>query len=103
MNQSRISVSKKNIKNVNKVMNVQFFDEFSLVLTGDNFMSEIYRIFCRNKNSIDNGSLILKIAPRHLARREKFQLHSLFRREIIVYDQVTTSFTFSSTCLKYFD
>lgn len=60
-------------------------------------MGEIHRILYRDKNSIGDthDSLILKIAPSNLARREKFRLQNLFQREIIIYNQV---YFFSILC-----
>lgn len=58
---------------------------------GDNFMGELYRILYKDANDSDNknqSSLILKIAPSNLLRREKMRLRNLFLREIDMYDQV---------------
>lgn len=53
-------------------------------------MGEIYRILCQdNKNTENQTSVILKIAPKHLMRREKFRLRDLFLREIMIYDEVS--------------
>lgn len=57
-------------------------------------MGEIFRILCVDKNNEENRtSLILKIAPRSLMRREKFNLHNLFRREIVMYEEVCCKFS----------
>lgn len=54
-------------------------------------MGEIYRVLYQDVNYIENeSSLILKIAPSNLVRREKTRIHDLFVREINMYDQVTT-------------
>lgn len=53
-------------------------------------MGEIYRVwYCEDRDS-DNSpdSVILKIAPKHLGRRAKFNLRNLFLREITMYDEV---------------
>lgn len=63
---------------------------------GDNFMGEIYRVSCQdNKNADNQTSVILKIAPKHVMRREKFRLRYLFLREIIVYDEVGSDSLFN--------
>lgn len=55
-------------------------------------MGEIYRVSCQDNNNTGNQtSLILKIAPKHMLRREKFRLRQLFLREIIIYDEVGSS------------
>lgn len=55
-------------------------------------MGEIYRVSCQDNNNTGNQtSLILKIAPKHMLRREKFRLRHLFLREIIIYDEVGSS------------
>lgn len=62
-----------------------------MLITGDNFVGEIYRILYKDANDQNNekqSSLILKIAPRNLCRREKFRIRDLFMREINMYDEV---------------
>ena len=64
---------------------------FFSISQGDHFIGEIYRILYKDANDSDNknqSSLILKIAPSNLLRREKFRLRNLFQREINMYDQV---------------
>lgn len=54
-------------------------------------MGEVYRILYENSNENENrneSSLILKIAPTNLARREKMRSRELFVREINMYDKV---------------
>lgn len=56
-------------------------------------MGEIFRIFYEDENVCENknqpSSLILKIAPRNLARREMFRSRQMFLHEIDMYDQVS--------------
>lgn len=63
---------------------------FSIFL-GDNFIGEILRIFYKDANdneTSEKSSLILKIAPQNVLRRQKLRLRDLFLREIDMYDQV---------------
>ncbi|XP_031627333.1 uncharacterized protein LOC116343429 [Contarinia nasturtii] len=63
---------------------------------GANFMGEIYRIFYEDANDSENksqtSSLILKMAPRNLMRREKLRSRHIFLREIDMYDKVLSYF-----------
>lgn len=63
----------------------------NLKKSGDNFIGEIFRILIKRNN--DNGhqehtSLILKIAPRNLIRRQKANSRDIFLREIQMYSEV---------------
>lgn len=54
-------------------------------------MGEIYRILYKNSNENENqdqSSLIMKIAPTNLVRREKMRSRDLFVREVNIYDKV---------------
>lgn len=53
-------------------------------------MGEIFRVLYKDVNCTENeSSLILKIAPNNLVRREKLKVRDLFVREINMYDKVT--------------
>lgn len=61
-------------------------------MSGDNFVGAIYRIIYKDaKDSHNESSLILKIAPSARVNREKQRLHELFVREIFIYDQVCST------------
>lgn len=78
--------------NWNKISKKYIFFQYQ---KGDNFIGEIYRILYKDANDSENknkSSLILKIAPSNLLRREKMKLRSLFMREINMYDQVRIIF-----------
>lgn len=73
----------------NKFFSTMFFS--TLLIVGDNFIGEIYRILFKDANDENNekqSSLILKIAPKNLFRRERFRIRDLFLREINMYDEV---------------
>lgn len=60
----------------------------------DNFIGIVYRAAFTKKDDTTHenfpvNSLIVKIAPQQLARRDKFQIRSLFLREIYMYEQVS--------------
>lgn len=61
--------------------------------TDYNFTGVIYRVTFSTENKAKKGkptpsSIILKVAPQHLARRNQFNARPCFVREIYVYDEV---------------
>lgn len=64
------------------------------VISGDNFNGEIYRVYFKRTDDDDakKTSLILKSAPKNMARREKLNVRVLFLREIMLYDDVLSTF-----------
>lgn len=63
--------------------------------TGVNsFIGIVYRAAFRKKGikrneNYPDGTLIVKVAPQQLNRREKFQIRPLFLREIYMYEKVS--------------
>lgn len=56
-------------------------------------MGQIYRVFyCKDENDDSPTSLILKLAPKSSAQREKLHLHNFFLRETTMYDEVRFDF-----------
>lgn len=68
--------------------------QFFFQILGDNFNGQIYRILfkCANEDDDKRKSLILKIAPRNIMRRQKLNIRPLFLREIMLYDDVLSFF-----------
>lgn len=65
---------------------IQILIQLSTVFKlGEHFMSDIYRVQLKNHTE----SLILKVAPTNLARRQNSNAHALFKRKKFMYDKVS--------------
>ena len=66
----------------------------SATKAGDlNFTGIVYRVYFNRVNEAETGnsnksSIILKVAPQNLARRNQFSVRPAFMREIYTYDKV---------------
>lgn len=57
---------------------------------GDNYIGIVHQVQYTEKNDENQrSSMILKIAPTNLARREHFFVRPYFLREIYIYDKVS--------------
>lgn len=66
-------------------------------------MGEVYRIVYQDKDNVKNRtSLILKVAPKNVKLREKLKSHSLFVREIMMYDEVSSIFDYFTRAVNFF-
>lgn len=60
---------------------------------GDNFIGVVHQVQYTEKNDeSQKSSMILKIAPTNLARREHFFVKPYFLREIYIYDTVSNDY-----------
>lgn len=60
----------------------------------NNFIGIVYRASFSKKDETETEknpvhTLIVKVAPRHPGRRQRFQVRSLFLREIFMYEKVS--------------
>lgn len=65
---------------------------------GDNFQGNISRILFKRPNGGDEfekKSLILKVAPKNVARRQMAGSRNVFLREISMYDEVNKNLIFN--------
>lgn len=84
-------LSEKTLKTTNNQLLVSLASKSGT----NNFIGIVYRVtFSKNdEKAIEKRpmpSVIVKVAPRQSERRQRFQIRSLFLREIFMYEQVST-------------
>lgn len=72
----------------------------------NNFIGIVYRAAFRKRGVNTNqkcpvDAVIVKVAPQQLKRREKFQIRSLFLREIYIYEKVSSIGKFNRKILRF--
>lgn len=83
-------VSEKALKSTNNQLLVSLASKSGT----NNFIGIVYRVLFGKIGEKTNGknpmqTLVVKVAPRQLERRQRFQIRSLFLREIFMYEQVS--------------
>lgn len=83
-------VSEKALKSTNNQLLVSLASKSGT----NNFIGIVYRVLFSKIGEETNGknpmqTLVVKVAPRQLERRQRFQIRPLFLREIFMYEKVS--------------
>lgn len=75
-----------------KLKTDQLFVSLASKSGANNFIGIVYRAtFNKDDEKNPLQTLIVKVAPQQLERRQRFQIRPLFLREIFMYDQVSAT------------